>query len=53
MVSVTYEQAIQGLFTAGTSVAPDPRQAGKGQLKEKVGCKRGIEDIDRCCTPMQ
>jgi hypothetical protein len=24
MVSVTYEQAIQGLFTAGTSAAPDP-----------------------------
>ncbi|MES1160490.1 MAG: hypothetical protein ABUM51_07025 [Bacteroidota bacterium] len=42
----TYEQAIQGLFTAGTSVAPDPRpsmmgSAGDERRKEKVGCKRG------------
>jgi hypothetical protein len=50
-VGVTYEQAILGLFTAGTSVAPDLRKAGEGQLKEKVGCKRGIEDVDRCHTP--
>jgi hypothetical protein len=48
-MSFTYEQAIQGLFTAGTSVAPDLCKTGEGQLKEKVGCKRGIEDIDRCC----
>jgi len=24
--------------------------AGEGKRKEKVGCKRGIEVIDRCCT---
>jgi len=39
-----YEQAILGLFTAGTSVNPDPHKAdGKGERQEKVGCKRGIE----------
>jgi len=35
------KQAVQGLFTAGTSVAPDSCKTGKEQRKEKVGCKRG------------
>ncbi|WP_459068334.1 hypothetical protein [Flavitalea flava] len=47
---VTYEQAIQGLFTAGTSVFPDPHKADKERLKEKVGCKRRIENVDRFCN---
>ena len=43
-----YEQAIQGLFTAGTSGFRDLRKAEEGRRKEKVGCKRGIEAVDRC-----
>jgi len=49
VMSGTYEQAIQGLFTAGTSDPPDPYKTVEEGRKEKVGCKRGIEDIDRCC----
>ena len=45
-----YEQAIQGLFTAGTSGFRDLRKADEGRQKEKVGCKRGIEAVDRCRT---
>ena len=33
--SVTYEQAIQGLFTAGTSVIPDPCKTGEGMTQRK------------------
>lgn len=47
---VTYEQAIQGLFTAGTSVFPDPHKADNERPKEKVGCKRRIEILDRYCN---
>jgi hypothetical protein len=49
-----YEQAIQGLFTAGTSGFRDLQTpmiflgADEGGRKEKVGCKRGIETVDRC-----
>jgi hypothetical protein len=43
-----YEQAIQGLFTAGTSGFRDLHKADEGRRKEKVGCKRGIEFADRC-----
>jgi len=38
-----YEQAIQGLFTAGTSGLRDLHKADKGGRKEKVGCKQGLK----------
>jgi hypothetical protein len=38
-----YEQAIQGLFTAGTSGFRDLHKADKGRRKEKVGCKQGLK----------
>jgi len=30
---------------------PDAYKMHEGWRKEKVGCKRGIEDVDRCCMP--
>jgi hypothetical protein len=38
-----YEQAIQGLFTAGTSGFRDPYKTGDERRKEKVGCKQGLK----------
>ena len=38
-----YEQAIQGLFTTGTSGFRDPYKTDDEGRKEKVGCKQGLK----------